>query len=55
MLHSQGGYQSLLKQGHSPADIGADHFEREVRAAFAESTVDHGLTFSWIARVGDKP
>jgi SAM-dependent methyltransferase len=55
LLKSQGGYQSLLKQGHSPADIGADIFEREVRAAFAESTVDHGITFSWRARVGVKP
>ena len=44
LLQSQGGYQSLLKQGRSLADIGADIFEREVRAAYAESTADHGIT-----------
>jgi SAM-dependent methyltransferase len=55
LLQSQGGYQSLLKQGHSPADIGADIFEREVRAGYAESIMEHGITFSWRARVGVKP
>jgi SAM-dependent methyltransferase len=55
LLQSQGGYQSLLKQGYSPAEIGADIFEREVRAAYAESTMDHGITFSWRARLGVKP
>jgi SAM-dependent methyltransferase len=54
LLQSQGGYQSLLKQGHSPAEIGANIFEREVRAAYAESTVDQGITFSWRVRVGVK-
>jgi SAM-dependent methyltransferase len=54
LLQSQGGYQSLLKQGLALADIGTDIFEREVRAAYAESTVDHGITFSWRARVGVK-
>ena len=54
LLQSQGGYQSLLKQGRTPAEIGAEIFEREVRAAYAESTVDHGITFSWRARVGVK-
>jgi SAM-dependent methyltransferase len=52
LLQSQGGYQSLLKQGRTPAEIGVDIFEREVRAAYAESTVDHGITFSWRARMG---
>jgi SAM-dependent methyltransferase len=55
LLQSQGGYQSLLKQGLSPAEIGADIFEREVRAAYAGSTVDHGITFSWRTRIGVKP
>jgi hypothetical protein len=54
LLQSQGGYQSLLKQGHSPAEIGADIFEREVRSAYAESTTDLGITFSWRVRVGVK-
>jgi SAM-dependent methyltransferase len=55
LLQSQGGYQSLLKQGRSPTEIGADVFERDVRAAFGESRVEHGITFSWRARVGVKP
>jgi SAM-dependent methyltransferase len=55
LLHSQGGYQSLLKQGHTPAEIGSDIFEREVRAGYAESIMEHGITFSWRARVGVKP
>jgi SAM-dependent methyltransferase len=55
LLQSQGGYQSLLKRGLSPADIGVDIFEREVRAAYTESTVDHDITFSWRARLGGKP
>jgi SAM-dependent methyltransferase len=55
LLQSQGGYQSLLKQGLSPADIGADIFKREVHAAYAEAAVAHGITFSWRARVGVKP
>lgn len=55
LLQSQGGYQSLLKQGRTPAEIGSDIFEREVRAAYADSTVDHGITFSWRARLGVKP
>lgn len=54
LLQSQGGYQSLLKHGRTPADTGADIFEREVRSAYAESTTDHGITFSWRARVGMK-
>ncbi len=45
LLQSQGGYQS----------IGSDIFEREVRAAYADSTVDHRITFSWRARLGVKP
>jgi SAM-dependent methyltransferase len=55
LLQSQGGYQSLLKQGRTPAEIGFDIFEREVRAAYAESSMDHGITFSWRARLGVTP
>lgn len=32
LLQSQGGFQSLLKQGRTPAEIGSDIFEREVHA-----------------------
>lgn len=55
LLRSHGTYQELGRLGLTDADLGVDRFEREVRAAFAEATVDGGLAFSWRARLGVTP
>lgn len=52
LMYSQGSYQTLLKEGLSPDEIGAPRFEREVREGFADALPVAGLSFSWRIRVG---
>jgi SAM-dependent methyltransferase len=52
LMRSQGSYRGLCRLGLTDAEIGADEFERDVHAAFAESTAFAGLSFSWRVRLG---
>ncbi len=58
LLRSQGSYQALAKAGLTDREIGADTFERDVLAGFADSTAAGRIpriSFSWRVRFGVVP
>jgi SAM-dependent methyltransferase len=52
LLRSQGSYQGVRRRGLTDADIGADVFDLDVRAAYARVAVAPPLSFSWRIRLG---
>jgi SAM-dependent methyltransferase len=55
LMRSQGSYQGLLRLGMTDDELGANDFEREVHAAFADAEASPGLSFSWRVRLGVTP